>query len=592
MCQPRPKHQPSPKRRLRTALLTTLLLLAACDQDAVTSTPVDPPVETPTLASLEIATPTPHELIFSAVQATTSTPQAVTLRNTGTAPLVLHALQVTGPDQAAFVLDAPALPFTIPPGAVSDLALSFSPQVPGTAEAVLELGSSDPRNALVEVGLHGLGSQGEQGDDEPSLQQIVDTLGYAVSVGGHELHLGTEAEAVGDEVMVPMFERAGPGPVTLSVVARYGPEAPFPYGVFSLSGATDAQGNPLERPLRREVGTVAAAQAQMLLPPYEGETLGFSPGNEPFGVYGQAGEGTQYSLDALNGGLEHALRVYPLRDRSGTPVPNSFLLALEEAQNGDYQDAVLVLENVRAAGTEAETEPATETAGGWENLFNGKNLDGWYTYLESEGKDSDPRDVFKVENGVLHLLDVEDTGERDYGYLATQKSYQNYHLRLEYRWGSKRFYPRATEKRDSGVIYHMTGDDRVWPQGVEYQIQEGDTGDFWLLSGTTLETTVRSPDEEEPRYRQFGKPFTSEPGSYIRIVKDGTFNSEKGWNTVDLIVRGDTATHMINGHVNNRAHKLFGKDGDPLSDGKILLEVEGAEVFYRNIQIRPLGGAQ
>ena len=214
--------------------------------------------------------------------------------------------------------------------------------------------SSDPRNALVKVGLYGLGTQGEQGEYEPSLQQIVDTLGYAVSVGGHELHLGTEAEAVGDEVMVPMFERAGPGPVTLTVVARYGPEAPFPYGFFSLAGATDAQGRPLERPLRREVGTVAADSAQMLLPPYE-ETFSFSPGDEPFGVYGQAGEGTQYSLDALNDGRKHALRVYPLRDRLGNPVPDSFLLALEEAQNGDYQDAVLVLGNVRGAGVGAET---------------------------------------------------------------------------------------------------------------------------------------------------------------------------------------------------------------------------------------------
>ncbi len=46
---------------------------------------------------------------------------------------------------------------------------------------------------------------------------------------------------------------------------------------------------------------------------------------------------------------------------------------------------------------------------------------------------------------------------------------------------------------------------------------------------------------------------------------------------------------MINGRVNNRAYKLYGKDGDSLRAGKILLQVEGAEVFYRNIQIRSLG---
>ncbi len=248
-----------------------------------------------------------------------------------------------------------------------------------------------------------------------------------------------------------------------------------------------------------------------------------------------------------------------------------------------------MLENVRVAGERGlDTEPGSSASGGWESLFNGKNLNGWYSYLPDEGK-NDPEGVFKVENGVIHILDVEDKGERDYGYLATKKEYGDYHLRLEYRWGSKRFAPRATEKRDSGVVYHMNGDDRVWPEGVEYQIQEGDTGDFWMLSGTTLTTTVRSPDEEEPRYQRFGQPYTSHPGPYVRIVKDGTFDLARGWNTVDIIVRGDTSTHMVNGRVNNRAYNLYEKNGDPLRSGKILLQAEGAEVFYRNIQIRSLG---
>ena len=343
-----------PTRHLRPTLLATLLLgLAACSQDAVTETPV--PVDTPTdptLARLEIATPQPLELIFSAVQGTTSSSQPITLHNTGNAPLVISELSLTGPDQDAFALGAPALPLSLAPGDDHVLNISFVPTAPGTAQAELELTSTDPDNAQVRVGLYGLGSLGEQGENEPSLQQIVDTLGYKVAVGSSQLRLGTGAEAVGDEVMVPLFERAGPGPVTLTVVARYGPETVFPYGFFTLGGATDAQGRPIERPLRREVGLVAAEHAQRLLPPPEQGTLTFTPGDEVFGVYGQAGEGTQYSLDALNDGLEHALRVYPLRDRNGTPVPNSFLLGLEEAQNGDYQDAVFVLGNVRAAGVE------------------------------------------------------------------------------------------------------------------------------------------------------------------------------------------------------------------------------------------------
>jgi len=557
--------------RLYAAALTVLLLgLGACSRDAEVAADT-------ALAGLEISAPTPHELIFSAVKDTTRT-QSLTLRNVGDAPLELHTLAVSGPDAHAFDLAPAALPLVIAPGAQAALAVVFAPDLPGTYSARLELDSSDPDDAHITVGLYGLASAGLQGTLEPPLQAVVDTLGYAVDVGGNALKLGTQAQPIGDEVLVPLFEKAGAGPVTLTVVARYGPEEGFPYGFFSLNGS-DVE--------RRELGQIAAENAQELLPPSAESS--FDPGSQVFGVYGQAGGKTQYSLDALNtGGVEHALRVYPLRDRDGEPVADSYLVGLEEARNGDYQDAVFVLENVRPASK----VPDTQALSAWESLFNGENLDGWYTYLPSEGRNRDPEGVFKVENGMLHILDVEDKGYRDFGYLATEKSYRDYHLRLEYKWGSKRFAPRAATKRDSGVLYHVTGGDRVWPRGVEYQIQEGDTGDFWLISGTTLSTTVRSPHESEPRYEQFGKPYTSRQGRFVRIVKDGTFEREEDWNTVDIIVRGDTATHMINGRVNNRAYSLHQPGGDPLTAGKILLQAEGAEVFYRNIQIRPLGDAR
>ena len=36
-------------------------------------------------------------------------------------------------------------------------------------------------------------------------------------------------------------------------------------------------------------------------------------------------------------------------------------------------------------------------------LFNGKNLDGFYTYLRDHGKNHDPDHVFRVEKGVVHV---------------------------------------------------------------------------------------------------------------------------------------------------------------------------------------------
>jgi hypothetical protein len=76
---------------------------------------------------------------------------------------------------------------------------------------------------------------------------------------------------------------------------------------------------------------------------------------------------------------------------------------------------------------------------GWVPLFNGKNLDGWYSYLDSSGKNKDPNGVFKVENGMIHILDVPMSGGKsDNGYLATNQEFSNVRIHVEYKWGTKR----------------------------------------------------------------------------------------------------------------------------------------------------------
>ena len=88
--------------------------------------------------------------------------------------------------------------------------------------------------------LRGLGKQGLGGNNEPSLQQILDTYGIPVSVGDQNpattalnLPAGrTYADLLGDEVSLPQFQRAGNGNVTLEVLAVYGPEANDPIVSF------------------------------------------------------------------------------------------------------------------------------------------------------------------------------------------------------------------------------------------------------------------------------------------------------------------------------------------------------------------------
>jgi len=236
----------------------------------------------------------------------------------------------------------------------------------------------------------------------------------------------------------------------------------------------------------------------------------------------------------------------------------------------------------------------------WVSLFNGKNLDGWYTFLLTTGKNNDPKGIFKVENGMIHILDIAEAQERRqvFGYLATDQEYSNVRIHVEYKWGTKRFPTAAEGKRNSGLLYLFHGPDKVWPQAPECQIQETDVGDLWLTDGVSATTWVVDPyssmysdDNGPPGFqRTVGGPQVS----HARILKAGNFEDLTGWNTVEVVIEGDRSTHIVNGRVVNRAWDIKQPDPqnpaqmNPLRSGRILLEAEGAEIWFRNVKVQPL----
>lgn len=218
-------------------------------------------------------------------------------------------------------------------------------------------------------------------------------------------------------------------------------------------------------------------------------------------------------------------------------------------------------------------------------------------YDEDEGKDpSDENVVFRLTpEGVLHILGIPESGQQEqFGYISTEDNYRNYHLSLEYKWGSQKFKPRDKVVRDSGLIYHSVGTDVTWPTGVETQIQEGDTGDFFFLgydSGAgrangTVTVVPSSATANRPRYLASGTAIDTGGG----ITKDKTVDSLTDWNRVEVIVEQDDVVAIVNGMVVNRATNARHPEGGifvPLTEGRIALQAEGAEVFYRNVQIKP-----
>jgi hypothetical protein len=235
--------------------------------------------------------------------------------------------------------------------------------------------------------------------------------------------------------------------------------------------------------------------------------------------------------------------------------------------------------------------PAMKLNDGFIPLFNGQDLSGFSPYINGGTVGSDPKGYFRVENGMLHVLGMGQTGTTmPFGYLATNNSYTNYRLRFQYKWGTTKFAPRNTSSspRDSGLLTFVTGSDRIWPTCVEVQVQEHDTGDLWLLDpgiATSATTNVASTSTTPPTYKVDGTSKTVNGG---RIIHSQSVDSLTDWNMVDVIVEGSSIVVMVNGVVVNCATNIKGPDGNPLTEGRIAFQAEGAEAWYKDIQIKPL----
>jgi hypothetical protein len=204
-------------------------------------------------------------------------------------------------------------------------------------------------------------------------------------------------------------------------------------------------------------------------------------------------------------------------------------------------------------------------------LFNGKNLNNWDVFIRKDPKhilrevvkNQDTFHVFSVKNREIYV-----TGEK-FGYIATKAIFQNFHLKLEFKWGDKKHPPRQDTIRDAGILYFLPRDlpEKIWPMSQECQIQEGDTGDIWLIDYATAEINGKRNDP---------KPFS-------RGIKKTDAEKPKGeWNTVEVIVQNGLCQHIVNGVLVNEARY------PSLYRGRIALQSEGAELFYRNVQIKVL----
>lgn len=240
-----------------------------------------------------------------------------------------------------------------------------------------------------------------------------------------------------------------------------------------------------------------------------------------------------------------------------------------------------------------------------EALFNGHDFTGWEKYLGVPNGETQPLGINNDPYGVFSITQVDGTpairasGEV-FGTLTHQKTFKNYHLKLEFKWGTLKWPPRLQMPRDAGLLYHGFGIGgsvaQRWHHTQECQIQEGDTGDYWPIGDVCMDIPAIKTDTSRWWAYQEGAPlktmFFSKDMSERRILKyPNAEHPAPAWNTVEVYTWKDQSIHVVNGQVVMRlfnSRQVVNGKKVPLTSGRIALQSEGAEVFYRNVFLQGL----
>lgn len=185
-------------------------------------------------------------------------------------------------------------------------------------------------------------------------------------------------------------------------------------------------------------------------------------------------------------------------------------------------------------------------------LFNGKDFAGWTKVIKAE-PGSAPDTTWSIADGNIRC-----TG-KPFGYLMTQQSYADFKLHVEYRWTG------TAEQMNSGIFVLKTGADTFFlPKAIETQLKKGSAGDFVLLSQATLNGL------DNPKNRS------------VKKMADSSEKPDGEWNSVDIVVKGNTIASSVNGVLQNT-----GKDAYA-DAGQICLQSEGGPIEFRNVAVEPI----
>lgn len=200
-----------------------------------------------------------------------------------------------------------------------------------------------------------------------------------------------------------------------------------------------------------------------------------------------------------------------------------------------------------------KTAPDTKKLPGPEKLLNGGNFWDHWKYISEEEKEANRNLTWKVVSGGKDQPSILICSGKPYGYIRTQKSYENFRFSMEWMYPSD---PNA----NSGILLFTSGPDKVWPKAFQVQLHRPEAGNVFPTPGSGAKS-ANGLSPATPLDLPVGK-----------------------WHKCVLSCRQGTISVMINGV------KLGEVTGCDPSKGAIALQSEGSEIHFRNliVEILPL----